>query len=86
MHLRPLVTVGHHCGRGDDVGDGSDDLGRPGAGLFFMCYQRDSRRQFVPVKRQLSRTGVMNEYIRHVSGGLLACPPTRPTTSGVATS
>jgi deferrochelatase/peroxidase EfeB len=54
--------------------DGSDGLGRLNAGLFFMAYQRDPRRQFVPVQTQLARHDVLNEYIRHVSSGVFACP------------
>ena len=29
----------------------------------------------MPVQRQLARHDVLNEYIRHVSSGLFACPP-----------
>lgn len=61
--------------RGYNVVDGSDGLGRLNAGLFFMAYQRDPRRQFVPVQRQLSRLDTLNEYIRHVSSAVFACPP-----------
>jgi deferrochelatase/peroxidase EfeB len=60
--------------RGYNFVDGSDGLGRLNAGLFFIAYQRDPRRQFVPVQRQLARHDIMNEYIRHVSSGLFACP------------
>jgi deferrochelatase/peroxidase EfeB len=61
--------------RGYNFVDGSDGLGRLNAGLFFIAYQRDPRRQFVPIQRQLARQDVMNEYIRHVSSGLFAVPP-----------
>ena len=61
--------------RGYNFVDGSDGLGRLNAGLFFISYQRDPHKQFVPVQRQLARQDVMNEYIRHVSSGLFACPP-----------
>jgi deferrochelatase/peroxidase EfeB len=61
--------------RGYNFVDGSDGLGRLNAGLFFIAYQRDPHKQFVPVQRQLARHDVMNEYIRHVSSGLFACPP-----------
>jgi deferrochelatase/peroxidase EfeB len=60
--------------RGYNFVDGSDGLGRLNAGLFFMAYQRDPRRQFVPVQTQLARHDVLNEYIRHVSSGVFACP------------
>jgi deferrochelatase/peroxidase EfeB len=61
--------------RGYNFVDGSDGLGRLNAGLFFISYQRDPHRQFVPVQQQLARHDVMNEYIRHVSSGLFAAPP-----------
>jgi deferrochelatase/peroxidase EfeB len=61
--------------RGYNFVDGSDGLGRLGAGLFFMVYQRDPRRQFVPIQTGLARHDKMNEYLRHVSSGLFACPP-----------
>jgi deferrochelatase/peroxidase EfeB len=61
--------------RGYNFTDGSDGLGRLDAGLFFMAYQRDPRTQFVPVQRQLARADILNEYIRHVSSGVFACPP-----------
>ena len=61
--------------RGYNFTDGSDGLGRLNAGLFFMAYQRDPHKQFVPVQRQLASRDVLNEYIRHVSSGLFACPP-----------
>jgi deferrochelatase/peroxidase EfeB len=61
--------------RGYNFVDGSDGLGRLNAGLFFISYQRDPHRQFVPVQQRLARQDVMNEYIRHVSSGLFAVPP-----------
>ncbi|WP_319018646.1 iron uptake transporter deferrochelatase/peroxidase subunit [Microbispora sitophila] len=61
--------------RGYNYVDGSDGLGRLDAGLFFMAYQRDPRKQFVPIQRMLSQKDALNEYIKHVSSGLFACPP-----------
>jgi deferrochelatase/peroxidase EfeB len=61
--------------RGYNFVDGSDGLGRLNAGLFFIAYQRDPRSQFVPIQTNLARHDDMNEYIRHVSSGLFACPP-----------
>jgi deferrochelatase/peroxidase EfeB len=61
--------------RGYNFVDGSDGLGRLDAGLFFIAYQRDPHRQFVPIQTRLSRQDTLNEYIRHVSSGLFACPP-----------
>jgi deferrochelatase/peroxidase EfeB len=49
------------------------------AGLFFICFQRDPRRQFVPIQARLAANDALGEYIRHTSSALFACPPgTRP--------
>ncbi|MFI5936696.1 iron uptake transporter deferrochelatase/peroxidase subunit [Actinoplanes sp. NPDC051494] len=61
--------------RGYNFVDGSDGLGRLDAGLFFIAYQRDPRKQFVPVQLSLSRHDEMNEYLKPVSLALFACPP-----------
>ncbi len=61
--------------RGYNFVDGSDGLGRLDAGLFFLAYQRDPHKQFVPVQRSLARADILNEYIRHTSSGLWAVPP-----------
>ncbi len=45
----------HLLRRGYNFVDGSDGLGRLDAGLFFIAYQRDPRRQFVPIQTQLAR-------------------------------
>jgi deferrochelatase/peroxidase EfeB len=60
--------------RGYNFVDGSDGLGRLNAGLFFIAYQRDPRTAFIPVQTNLARHDAMNEYVRHVSSGLFACP------------
>lgn len=65
----------HLLRRGYNYVDGSDGLGRLDAGLFFMAYQRDPRTQFVPVQMALAKRDPLNEYIKHVSSGLFACPP-----------
>lgn len=61
--------------RGYNYVDGSDGLGRLDAGLFFIAYQRDPHRQFVTVQRSLAGKDSLNEYIKHVSSALFACPP-----------
>jgi deferrochelatase/peroxidase EfeB len=61
--------------RGYNFVDGSDGLGRLDAGLFFLAFQRDPRKQFVPVQRSLARADVLNEYIKHVGSAVFACPP-----------
>ncbi|RCG25959.1 deferrochelatase/peroxidase EfeB [Sphaerisporangium album] len=65
----------HLLRRGYNYVDGSDGLGRLDAGLFFIAYQRDPRKQFVPIQMELARKDLLNEYIKHVSSALFACPP-----------
>ncbi|GAA2641826.1 iron uptake transporter deferrochelatase/peroxidase subunit [Paractinoplanes durhamensis] len=78
-HVRlahPTTNSGAHLlRRGYNFVDGSDGLGRLNAGLFFIAYQRDPRTHFVPIQLNLARHDAMNEYLRHVSSGLFACPP-----------
>lgn len=78
-HVR-LAHPDHNAGahllrRGYSFADGVDRLGRMDAGLFFLAYQRDPRRQFVPIQQRLARSDSLNEYIKHESSGLWACPP-----------
>ncbi|MFD4568255.1 iron uptake transporter deferrochelatase/peroxidase subunit [Streptomyces sp. NPDC058475] len=61
--------------RGYSFTDGTDGLGRLEAGLFFLAYQRDVRKGFIPVQRNLSRSDALNEYIQHVSSAIFAVPP-----------
>ncbi|MEU6914763.1 iron uptake transporter deferrochelatase/peroxidase subunit [Streptomyces olindensis] len=60
--------------RGYSFTDGTDGLGRLDAGLFFLAYQRDVRKGFVPIQRNLA-TDALNEYIQHVGSALFAIPP-----------
>jgi deferrochelatase/peroxidase EfeB len=60
--------------RGYSFVDGSDGLGRLDAGLFFIAFQRNPETGFVQVQRNL-RTDAMNEYLRHTSSAVFACPP-----------
>ncbi|MGW6530210.1 iron uptake transporter deferrochelatase/peroxidase subunit [Streptomyces venezuelae] len=61
--------------RGYSFTDGTDGLGRLDAGLFFLAYQRDVRKGFIPVQRSLSRSDALNEYIQHVGSAVFAVPP-----------
>jgi deferrochelatase/peroxidase EfeB len=60
--------------RGYSFTDGSDGLGRLDAGLFFLAYQRDVRKGFIPIQRNLA-TDALNEYIQHVGSAIFAVPP-----------
>ncbi|MFF3512941.1 iron uptake transporter deferrochelatase/peroxidase subunit [Streptomyces sp. NPDC002573] len=61
--------------RGYSFTDGTDGLGRLDAGLFFLAYQRDPRKGFVPLQRKLSASDALNEYIQHVGSAVFAVPP-----------
>jgi deferrochelatase/peroxidase EfeB len=61
--------------RGYNFVDGNDSLGRLNAGLFFICFQRDPREQFVPIQLNLARNDGLNEYLRHVGSAIFAVPP-----------
>jgi deferrochelatase/peroxidase EfeB len=61
--------------RGYNFVDGNDELGRLNAGLFFIAFQRDPRKQFIPIQQRLASGDLMNEYTRHVGSGVFAVPP-----------
>jgi hypothetical protein len=68
----PRLRVG--SSRGYSFMDGADlQTGQLDAGLFFICFQSDPRTGFIPVQRKLA-DDALNEYIRHTSSGLFACP------------
>jgi deferrochelatase/peroxidase EfeB len=56
--------------------DGIDhDTGQIDAGLFFICFQRDPRRQFVAIQRRLARSDALGQHLIHTSSAVFACPP-----------
>jgi len=62
--------------RGYNFADGVDaHTGEVDAGLFFIAYQRDPRKQFIPLQRRLDHADALNEYIVHVAGAAFAVPP-----------
>ncbi|MGW0880418.1 iron uptake transporter deferrochelatase/peroxidase subunit [Streptomyces sp. NPDC002671] len=61
--------------RGYSFTDGTDGMGRLEAGLFFLAYQRDVRKGFIPLQRNLSAHDALNEYIQHVGSAVFAVPP-----------
>ncbi|HWB67346.1 MAG TPA: deferrochelatase/peroxidase EfeB, partial [Mycobacteriales bacterium] len=62
--------------RGYSFTDGiAQDTGLLDAGLFFICFQKDPRKQFVPIQRRLGQRDNLNEYIQHTSSALFAVPP-----------
>jgi deferrochelatase/peroxidase EfeB len=62
--------------RGYSFTDGIDqNTGLLDAGLFFIAYQKDPHKQFVPIQNQLGQYDALNEYIQHTSSALFAVPP-----------
>ena len=62
--------------RGYSYTDGIDPVtGQLDAGLFFIAFQKDPRKQFVPIQRRLGTSDLLNEYIKHTGSGLFAVPP-----------
>jgi deferrochelatase/peroxidase EfeB len=62
--------------RGYSYTDGIDSsTGLLDAGLFFLAYQKDPRRQFIPIQARLGGHDRLNEYIRHTGSAVFAVPP-----------
>ncbi|MEK3723900.1 iron uptake transporter deferrochelatase/peroxidase subunit [Paenibacillus sp. FSL H8-0034] len=47
--------------------------GQLDAGLFFISYQRDLSKQFIPIQQRLAMQDKLNEYITHVGSAVFAC-------------
>jgi deferrochelatase/peroxidase EfeB len=62
--------------RGYSYTDGTDpETGALDAGLFFIAYQQDPRKQFIPIQARLGAHDGLNEYIKHTGSGIFAVPP-----------
>jgi deferrochelatase/peroxidase EfeB len=62
--------------RGYNFSDGiTADTGELDAGLFFVAFQRDPRKQFIPLQQHLADKDALNEYIVHETSGLFAVLP-----------
>ncbi|SDQ49630.1 iron uptake transporter deferrochelatase/peroxidase subunit [Quadrisphaera sp. DSM 44207] len=78
-HVR-LAHPSRHGGarmlrRGFSYTGGTDGYGHLDAGLFFLAYQRDVRRAFVPVQTALAEADALGEYLVHTGSGVWAVPP-----------
>ncbi|WP_138755714.1 iron uptake transporter deferrochelatase/peroxidase subunit [Paenibacillus sinopodophylli] len=49
--------------------------GQLDAGLLFIGYNRDSRKQFIPMQQKLGQSDLLNEYIVHTGSAVFACFP-----------
>lgn len=67
--------------RGYNFVDGTTDLGRLNAGLFFLSFQKSPDR-YITVQKALA-TDAMGEYLRHVGSGLWAVPPAAPAGTSI---
>jgi deferrochelatase/peroxidase EfeB len=62
--------------RGYSFIDGVDpDSGELDAGLFFICFQRDPRSQFIPIQQRQSEEDALAPYLLHTGSAVFACPP-----------
>jgi deferrochelatase/peroxidase EfeB len=61
--------------RGFNFAEGIDQIGQMGAGLFFLGYQQDPRRQFVTIQKRLAENDLLNEYLFHTGTATFAIPP-----------
>jgi deferrochelatase/peroxidase EfeB len=43
-------------------------------GQLFICFQRDPRRQFIPIQRRLASSDTLAQHIEHVGSAVFACP------------
>jgi deferrochelatase/peroxidase EfeB len=79
-HVRVAAPATNHGAallrRGYSFVDGMDPTtGELDAGLFFVCFQKDPRTQFVPIQRRLADQDALATYLAHTGSGLFACPP-----------
>jgi deferrochelatase/peroxidase EfeB len=62
--------------RGYSFMDGVDPVtGELDAGLFFLCFQKDPRNQYVPIQSRLALNDALASYLLHTGSGVFACPP-----------
>ncbi|MFD2170810.1 iron uptake transporter deferrochelatase/peroxidase subunit [Tumebacillus lipolyticus] len=62
--------------RGYSYSSGIDaKTGQLDAGLLFICFNRDPRKQFIPMQKALAGQDKLNEYIVHVGSAIFACLP-----------
>ncbi|MCC6497427.1 MAG: deferrochelatase/peroxidase EfeB [Propionibacteriaceae bacterium] len=86
---RPLVDASSHLAlahpdhnagarllrRGYNYVDGSNQLGRLSAGLFFIAFVTDPRTHYIPMQTAMAANDLLSEYLQHIGSGLWAVPP-----------
>ena len=65
-----ILRRGYSYSEPSEPGSGQID-----AGLFFICFQRDPGRQFVPIQRRLAASDALNHHTLHTASAVFACPP-----------
>jgi deferrochelatase/peroxidase EfeB len=68
--------------RGYNFTDGSNELGRLDAGLFFIAFVRNPDEHYIPMQTRLSSQDALMEYLQHTGSGLFAVPPGVRSKSG----
>lgn len=59
---------------------GSEQLSN--AGLVFCCYQKDPRKQFIPIQQRLDASDRLNEWITHIGSAIYAIMPGTHSSEG----
>lgn len=73
--MHPTRNAGvHMLRRGYNFTDGSDELGRLDAGLFFIAFVRDPRRHFTPILARM-QFDLLTDYLQHLTSSVFAIPP-----------
>ena len=67
---RKILRRGYNYSDGIEAATGELD-----AGLFFIVFQRDPRKQFIPLQQRLAAKDALNEYIEHETGAAFAILP-----------
>jgi deferrochelatase/peroxidase EfeB len=69
-HGQRILRRGYSYSEPSEPGSGQID-----AGLFFICFQRDPQRQFIPLQRRLAASDALNHHTLHTASAIFACPP-----------
>ncbi len=69
-HGQRILRRGYSYSEPTEPGSGQID-----AGLFFICFQRDPRGQFIPLQRRLAASDALNRHTLHTASAIFACPP-----------
>jgi deferrochelatase/peroxidase EfeB len=78
-HIRVVHPTNHGGARmlrrGYNIADGTNEIGRMDAGLFFIAFVRDPAKQFIPVQRAMVKRDILMEYVRFTQQSIFAVPP-----------